>query len=149
MLQFVTYNGYCGVYFRLYFDPNPSGERTTCNVKIRILSLLLLLVLTLLLLMPLATVDAADETDPAVIQLQQQIRNTYAEARRRSGFYSFNGWCGSLVNWQTYLLGIDSAVHGCDGKNEYDMYARLDTTCGGYKVKSYPVSQYTISYGNG
>ena len=113
-------------------------------MKIRIVSLLLLLVLTLLLVMPMTTVDAADEANPAVAQLQQQIRNTYAEARRRSGFYSFNGWCGSLVNWQTYLLGIDSAVHGCDGKNEYDMYARLDTTCGGYKVKSYPVSQYTM-----
>ena len=113
-------------------------------MKIRIVSLLLLLVLTLLLVMPFVRADAAAESDPAVEQLQQQIRKIYAEARRRSGFSSFNGWCGSLVNWQTYLLGIDSAVHGCDGKNEYDMYARMDTTCGGYKVKSYPVSQYTM-----
>ena len=114
-------------------------------MKKRVISLLLALVLCLpLLLLPvLAEAEPQPETSKGQ-QLMEQIKTIYSTARRRSGRYSFNGWCGSLVNWQTHLLGIDTRVHGCDGKDEYDLYARQSITCGGYGVKAYPASQYTL-----
>lgn len=79
-----------------------------------------------------------------VQQIQQQITTTYRTALRRSGIGSFNGWCGSLVNWQTLLLGIDQQMYGCDGKNEFDLYRNMDTTTGGYRIKTYSASEYTL-----
>lgn len=113
-------------------------------MKIRVISLLLVLALSLPLLLSSVSADSVSAATTPGEQLQQQIRQTYATARRRSGRYSFNGWCGSLVNWQTYLLGIDTAVHGCDGKNEYDLYANRSITCGGYAVNTYPASHYSL-----
>lgn len=87
-------------------------------------------------------VDAASADK--IQQIQQQITTTYRTALRRSGIGSFNGWCGSLVNWQTLLLGIDQQMYGCDGKNQYDMYRNMDTTTGGYRIKTYSASEYTL-----
>ncbi len=76
--------------------------------------------------------------------LCQQIKNTYRAALRRTGRESFNGFCGAFVNNQTYLLGIDTCTYGCDGKNEFDLYSAMGTTSGGYGVKSYPASVYSL-----
>lgn len=108
-------------------------------MKHRVISLLLAIVLAVLLIPTPASAAATEAAD-----IQQQIRSTYLTALRRSGRKSFNGFCGSMVNWQTCLLGIDERVYGCDGKNEYDMYRDLGTTTGGYQVKCYPASRYTL-----
>ncbi len=105
--------------------------------------LFLAAVCLLALLVFSARVEAAS-ADKAQ-QIQQQITNTYRTALRRSGMGSFNGWCGSLVNWQTLLLGIDERMYGCDGKNEYDLYRNMGTTTGGYRIKTFPASEYTLS----
>ncbi len=108
-------------------------------MKIRMISLLLVLALAILLIPAPASAASADEKD-----IQQQIADTYRAARRGSGKYSFNGYCGSLVSWQTYVLGIDTTRYGCDGKNQFDLYSQMDKTTGGYRVESYPASQYTL-----
>lgn len=108
-------------------------------MKLRVISLLLVIALTLVLI-PVP----ASAADTKAAELEKQIRTAYQTALRRSGKSSFNGYCGSLVNWQTYLLGIDTSKYGCDGKNEYDLYTNLGTTTGGYRVKSYPASQYDL-----
>lgn len=105
----------------------------------RIVSVLLAIVLTALLI-PAPTSVAATEA----AEIENQIRATYKAARRGSGKYSFNGFCGSLVNWQNYILGIDDHVIGCDGKDEFDKYTAMGTTTGGYRVRSYPAGQYTL-----
>jgi uncharacterized repeat protein (TIGR02543 family) len=117
-----------------------TGERTVFTVIKRVISLLLALVLAASLIP--APVSA---TGNRVQEIEQQIRATYRAALRGSGRYSFNGYCGSLVNWQTCILGIDQYVHGCDGKDEYDHYVRQGVTCGGYKVRAYPAGQYTLN----
>lgn len=106
----------------------------------RVISLLLALVLAATLI-PARASAAGDRA----LEIEQQIRSVYRAALRGSGRSSFNGYCGSMVNWQTYLLGIDEYVHGCDGKDEYDHYVRQGTTCGGYKVRPYPAGQYTLA----
>jgi len=104
-----------------------------------VISLLLAIVLAILLI---PTPASAVTTEAA--ELEEIIKNTYRTALRYSGKWSFNGYCGSLVNWQTYLLGIDTSKYGCDGKNEYDLYSNQGTTTGGYRVKCYPASQYNL-----
>ncbi len=108
-------------------------------MKLRVISLLLVIALTLVLIPVPASAAAAEAAE-----LEKQIRTTYQAALRRSGKWTFNGYCGSLVNWQLYLLGIDTTKYGCDGNNEYDLYANLGTTTGGYRVKTYPASQYDL-----
>lgn len=108
-------------------------------MKLRIISLLLVMALALIMLP--ATASAAGSDAQAI---QKQIESTYRTAQWRSGKSSFNGYCGSLVNWQTYILGIDQSKYGCDGKNEFDLYSQLGMTTGGYRVESYPASRYTL-----
>ena len=116
------------------------GERMVFTVIKRVISLLLAVVLAVSLI-PVSASAAGDR----VQEIEQQIRTTYRAALRGSGRYSFNGYCGSLVNWQTCILGIDQYVHGCDGKDEYDHYVSQGVTCGGYKVRAYPAGQYTLN----
>ena len=108
-------------------------------MKIRVLSLLLALVMAVMLIPAPVSAAALNATD-----IQQQIRSTYLKALRGSGRKDFDGHCGALVSWQTYYLGIDKKVYGCDGKNQYDQYAAMDRTTGGYRVAAYPASKYTL-----
>lgn len=108
-------------------------------MKVRILSLLLAFVLVFALIPVSASAAGKGSAD-----IEQQIKSTYRTALRRTGKSSFNGFCGSFVNWQTCILGIDDHVYGCDGKDEYDMYKRLGITTGGYRVKCYPAGQYDL-----
>lgn len=108
-------------------------------MKLRVISLLLTIAIVILLIP-----TPASAVSSKAAELETQIKNTYRSAVRYSGRWSFNGYCGSLVNWQTYVLGIDTQKYGCDGKNEYDLYTNLGTTTGGYRVKSYPASQYDL-----
>lgn len=101
----------------------------------------LLLALTVLFALLPTSVGSVAVTEQ---QLKQQIRDTYRTAIRRSGKESFNGFCGSLVSWQTYLLGIDDSTHNRNGKDAFDQYRYRDMTCGGYRVKAYPASKYTL-----
>lgn len=77
-------------------------------------------------------------------EIEKQISSTYRAALRGTGMASFNGYCGKLVSWQTYLLGIDESAYGCNGQDQFDLYRNLGTTTGGYRVKSYPASQYDL-----
>ena len=113
-------------------------------MKIRVISLLLTIALTLAMFLPAAHADTVSDSEFEAARLQNQIRQIYSAAQRNSGRYTFNGWCGTLVSWQLYLMGIDSGLHGADGKNQYDLYAARDVTCGGYGVKRYPASQYSL-----
>lgn len=82
-------------------------------------------------------------TTPA--EITQQIRNAYKSAIRGSGMSSFNGYCGTLVSWQTFSLGIDKRIDLCDGNEQFDRYSNLDKTSGGYRVKTYPATKYTLN----
>ena len=108
-------------------------------MKKRIISLFLVIGI-LAALLPVNTTAAALSGQ----DLKQQIRDTYRTALRKSGYSSFSGFCGAFVSWQTYLLGIDTSRHPNNGKDIYDQYANRSTTCGGYRVKSYPASRYTM-----
>jgi len=143
----VCYNGsrivekisefYC--FFLQFLLQNILISERTYPVKKRAISLLLVAVLMLLMIPAPARGTAL--TAP---EIKKQITETYKKAVRRFGKGSFNGYCGSLVSYQTYLLGIDSKCICYDGKDQFDRYKNLTTTTGGYRVRSYPASKYTL-----
>ncbi len=105
----------------------------------RLLCSVLALALTLLLIPMPVSAAAPDASD-----LLQQITSVYRAALRATNHYSFHGYCGKMVNWQLYLMGIDTVVYGRNGNDEYDLYSSMDVTTGGYKVRSYPATRYTL-----
>ncbi len=115
------------------------------SVKLRLFSLLLVIVLLAVLVpAPVSAASNSTSTKATGKVIETQIRNIYAKCLRGSGRPSFHGYCGSLVSWQLYYLGVDRYRHGGNGNQIYDIYADKSITCGGYKVKAYPVSEYTM-----
>ena len=110
-------------------------------MKIRVISALLAIVLAIALIPAPARVDAAALT---ATEIQQQIRSAYLRSLSASGRETFNGYCGTLVSWQMFCLGIDRKIYACDGKNQFDLYSGMEMTTGGYRVTSYPASEYTL-----
>ena len=110
-------------------------------MKIRVISLFLAIVMTILLIPAPVHADAVSDSQGE--RLLQQIRQTYANAQRGSGIYSFNGLCGTMVSWQTYLLGMDSKMYPYDGNKAFDTY-RWKEYSGEYSVESFPASRYNL-----
>lgn len=110
-------------------------------MKVRVISALLALVLVFLLIPAPTTVDAAAIS---VSEIQKQIRSAYQRSLSASGRENFNGYCGTLVSWQMFCLGIDRKIYAADGKQQFDLYSAMDMTTGGYRVTSYPSSKYTL-----
>ena len=111
-------------------------------MKFRVISLLLAVVMLLVLIPAPANVSAVATTPDEIIQ---QLRTIYRRCKSGSGMSSFNGYCGSMVSWQSYLLGIDAKLSLGDGNEQFDRYRDLDKTSGGYSVKNYPATKYTLT----
>lgn len=110
-------------------------------MKLRVIAALLVLVL-LAALIP-APVSAASSDDRGET-IKKQIRTLYSKCLRGSGRPSFHGYCGSLVSWQLYYMGVDRSRHGGNGNELFDYYKDRTVTCGGYKVKAYPATEYSM-----
>lgn len=108
-------------------------------MKVRFICLLLATALLAAFIPAPVSAASAEATE-----IEKQISSAYRAAQRGTGMASFNGYCGKLVSWQTYLLGIDESVYGCNGQDQFDQYRSLGITTGGYRVKSYPASQYDL-----
>ena len=107
---------------------------------LRIFSLALALCL-LMSLVP-ATAYAAESTEAD--RITQQIATLYRQTLRGTGMSSLHGYCGTMVNWHLYLMGITTTVIGNDGNMEYDYYSKQEYTSGGYRVRPYSASDYTL-----
>lgn len=108
-------------------------------MKIRVISLLLALVMVFMLIP--APVNAVANTPDELIQ---QIRTSYKKALKSSGRKNFNGYCGTLVGWQLYHMGIDQKLQLLNGKDHFDRYRYVDKTTGGYSVEIYSASDYSL-----
>lgn len=104
----------------------------------------LLLVLAMLPAFFVFAAPARAASSEKADRLCQKIIDNYKAARRICYVSSFRGLCGACVSAQTYALGIDTVRNGCDGKDQFDLYAGMDMTTGGYRVRSYPAPRYTL-----
>lgn len=109
----------------------------------RILRILSLALAVMLLVGVLPTsVHAA--SDDEVTRINTQIKNLYYQTLRGCGKTSLRGYCGTMVNWHLYLMGITSQVNGNDGNTQYDHYAPQEYTSGGYRVRPYSANDYSL-----
>ena len=76
--------------------------------------------------------------------LRQKITQTYKRLRASNGYNSYHGYCGKMAAYTLYYLGVDKRVDIHNGKDEYDAYKNLNVTSGGYKVRTYPASKYSL-----
>ena len=106
---------------------------------LRFISLLLVLILTVSAGMPALRISAASGSD-----IEKQIRSIYKKCQNYYGRNSFHGYCGGLVNAELYFLGISTTVLGNNGNQEYDCYSKQTITSGGYRVRAYAPSRYTL-----
>lgn len=113
------------------------------NMHKRILRIFSLALAIMLLFSVLPTsVSAADSSE--VERIKTQINTLYRQTLRGSGKSSLHGYCGTMVNWHLYLLGITTTVIGNDGNTEYDCYSVQEYTSGGYRVRPYSASDYNL-----
>lgn len=106
---------------------------------IRLLSLMLAAILVVGTGLPVS-VNAQGATAQ---QLKQQIRQVYSTARARYG-RSFHGVCGTFVGYQLQILGITTGLDLKDGREGYDTYCNQTYSTGGYRVRAYPASDWTL-----
>ncbi len=88
-----------------------------------------------------------DKTNTAVVQqteltsdqINTQIKNVYSKALSLSGMSSFDGWCGSYVQYQLRALGITSSSDSDIKGNGNKMYTNAleGTTSKGYNKTKY------------
>lgn len=102
------------------------------------------LALVLLLLVNVFPASAKGADSAEVQKIYDQIATLYRQTLRATGRYSLQGYCGTMVNWHMYLLGITTSVVGNDGNTEYDYFSVQDYTSGGYRVRTYPATAYTL-----
>jgi uncharacterized repeat protein (TIGR02543 family) len=107
---------------------------------LRIASALLVLLVFVSLLPDNASSVATTEAE----RISALATSTYKKALKRTGRSSFHGWCGAAVDQQMQVLGITTKVVGTDGNQKYDYFKKMDYTSGGYKVKAYSVSKYSL-----
>lgn len=110
-------------------------------VKLRVISLLLALVFVLSCIPAPAS---AEDEEISVSAIQKQIKTVYKQALRRTGRKSFHGYCGTIVGWQIYLMGISTSLRIEDGNTTYDYYSKDNVTSGGFRIKKYPSSRYSL-----
>lgn len=108
------------------------------TVKRRVLTLLLALLL-IVAVYPVSAEATTKET-----QIKKEIISIYRRTLSWNGMSSLNGWCGLQTSWAMYLLGINEYLISQDGKNQFDTYRNLTVTTGGYRVKAYPVEEYSL-----
>lgn len=107
---------------------------------LRILSLVLVMVMTVSMVIPTRTVAAPTTKS----EVEQQLTRTYKRAKSVSGRNSFDGYCGAFVSTQLYLMGITTSLVGYNGNDQYDAFCHKKVTSGGYGIKAYPASKYTL-----
>ncbi len=113
------------------------------NKKIRrILSMALLLALVIALLP--APGLAADDSSARADMLRQEVRDLHIACRKAAGLYSFDGYCGTLVSWQLYLMGITAEMISANGNTHYDNFKNLTYSSGGFRVRAYPAKDYSL-----
>lgn len=103
--------------------------------------------LVITLLFAALPVSFAEETQ-GVSTLEEEVikeaRDTYIKAQRFAGKSSFHGKCGLMVATQLRCLGINTKRISFDGNDNYDYYAQLDMTTGGYYTMPYSAEEYDL-----
>ena len=92
-----------------------------------------------------ATEETAEQApltkeEAAIAEARASYINSCATAGRRS----FHGYCGLMTSHQMYNLKINTSCISNDGNDQFDYYEYMEKTSGGYYVRPYNSSQYSL-----
>lgn len=73
-----------------------------------------------------------------------QARRSYLRSLGSAGKESFAGFCGLMTSHQLYNLGINDWCIVNDGNRQFDYYQALEVTTGGYYIKPYCATDYSL-----
>ena len=143
--QAVDHRCLCAHFLRLLnihfiHDNAMKGINTMYKKILRILPLMLALIL-IFALAPTSQTAAVQSKEDKILQ---QITDIYAKALKASGRYSFRGYCGAFVNRHMNLLGITTNVNTANGNQQYNLYADMEMTNGGYRVEALSSKKYSM-----
>ena len=103
-----------------------------------------LVVLTLVLLLGMLPVTGFAAKQTEVDALIASATDSYIKTQESTGMTSLNGYCGKMVSHQLWHMGINTGLVSNHGNLQYDMYAKMNRTTGGYYTGDYPASRYTL-----
>ncbi len=109
----------------------------------RIIAIILCLALCVCLL-PRSADALTNEQYRQHEKIMKQIQNMYQKILLSTELESTNGLCGLLVSWELYFLKINNLVVSLDGNQFFDYYKEKKETDGGFPVRAYPASDYTL-----
>ncbi len=113
------------------------------NKKIRRILCIVLLFAILVSVAPPQKAAAAS-TDAKVQEVVQTVQDVYRGSQQGAGRYSFFGYCGTMIAWHLYLLGITDRVRLGDGKDFFNYFYGHEYSSGGFPVKAYPSWEYSL-----
>ncbi len=92
-----------------------------------------------------ATEETADNAsltkeEAAILGARASYTDSLASARRGS----FHGYCGLMTSHQLYNLKINKSCVSNDGNDQFDYYENMSRTSGGYYIRPYNSSQYSL-----
>lgn len=100
--------------------------------------------LALLLLLGAMPVTGFAAKQEEIDLLVASALDSYVKTQESTGMASLNGYCGRMVSHQLWHMGINAGLVSNHGNMQYDMYAQMNRTSGGYYVADYPASRYTL-----
>lgn len=101
------------------------------------------LCIALLLLMIPGQVSAQSLNSHEAVK--QEVSRIYAKCLATAGKESFAGLCGLMTSHQLWHLGVNRELTGTyNGNQQYDAYANVSVTSGGYHVTAYPAEVFTL-----
>ena len=106
------------------------------------LSLLLVLVALFAALAGTVHAEKVEVTkEEAVIA---EARRVYYGSLYSAGRSSFAGYCGLMVSHQLWHMGINESLIVNDGNRHFDYYKDKKVSTGGYYIRAYPATEYTL-----
>ena len=90
-------------------------------------------------------VYAQNDTDKAKKeQIVKTVRDSYLTSLERFGQESFAGYCGTMSSYQLWYLGVNDWAIVNDGNKQFDYYRGMEKTSGGYYIKAYSASEFSL-----
>lgn len=105
---------------------------------------ILLAALALVLVLAMVPVTGFAAKQSEVELLTASALDSYIKTQESTGMTSLNGYCGRMVSHQLWHMGINTGLVSNHGNMQYDMYAKMNRTTGGYYTGDYPASRYTL-----
>ena len=105
---------------------------------------ILVIVLTLALLLCALPVTGFAAKQADIDALTQSALDSYVKTQESTGMPSLNGYCGKMVSHQLWHMGINNGLVSNHGNKQYDMYAKMRRTGGGFYTGEYPATEYSL-----